>query len=113
MTTVTITYKAFSNNNDRPITSATIEVGYPFVYEYPYNANQTQQQDIKLCDVLYHQTNIYEGSLWNLLEPVLPTNRTHTALSVGDEVTITDTDNTRTYRCADIGWELLTEKVGA
>ena len=113
MTTITITYKAFSNNNDRPITSATISVGYPYVYEGVYSANQTPEQDIKLCDLLYHSTNIYQGRLWELLEPKLPANRTHTALSVGDEVTFFDGNTKRTYKCADFGWETITEKVGA
>ena len=110
MTTVTITYKAFSNNNNnRPITTATIEVGYPYVYEGVYSANQTTEQDTKLCDLLYHATNTQQGRLWELLENVLPTNRTHTSLSVGDEVTLTGADTTRTYRCADVGWtELVT-----
>ena len=69
------------------------------------------------CDVLYEITNLQDDVydftrnktkqlLWNLLKPLLPDNRTHTSLSVGDEITI----GTNTYRCADIGWELLDTK---
>lgn len=92
---ITITYKAFSNN-ERPITSATIEINGMFI-----EPNQYEQ----LCDLLFHETNLQQGSLWNKLQPVLPANRTHTSLSVGDEITI----NTYTFRCADVGWELLTK----
>jgi hypothetical protein len=103
---ITITWKAFSNNTfatKQGITSATIELNGMFVDE---------NRETQLCDLIFHETNLYEGSLWNRLEPVLPANRTHTALSVGDEIAITNGDTTRTYRCAYVGWELL-EKVGA
>ena len=101
---ITITYKAFSNN-ERPITSATIEIPTEINV---WNANGW-------CDFIYEithlQDEIYDFTrnstkllLWNLLKPLLPANRTHTSLSVGDEITI----NNNTYRCADVGWELLT-----
>ena len=103
-TTITITYKAFSNN-ERPITSATLEIPTDIdVWNYE-----------GWLDVIYEVTNlqseIYDFTrnatklqLWNLLQPLLPANRTHTSLSVGDEVTI----NNNTYRCDNIGWQLLT-----
>ena len=103
MTTATITYKAFTNN-ERPITSFTIQI--------PTDINVWS--DAGLLDVLYEVTNlqseIYDFTrnktklhLWNVIQPLLPTNRTHTSLCVNDEVTI----NNNTYRCADIGWEYL------
>ena len=103
-TTITITYKAFSNN-ERPITSATLEI--------PSDINVWN--DRGWLDVIYEVTNlqseIYDFTrnatkltIWNLLKPLLPANRTHTSLSIGDEVTI----NNDTYRCEDIGWQLLT-----
>ena len=106
---ITITYKAFSNN-ERPITSATLEL----------SNDLDVFTDTGWCDFLYEVTNlqdeIYDFTrnetklfVWNLLKPLLPANRTHTSLSVGDEITI----NENTYRCADVGfwgWELL-EKV--
>jgi hypothetical protein len=92
---ITITYKAFSNEtNNRPITSATIEINGMFVEPNRYE---------QLCDLLFQETNLQQGSLWNKLQPVLPANRTHTSLSVGDEITI----NNNTYLCSDFGWELL------
>lgn len=105
-TTITITYKAFSNN-ERPITSATIEI--------PNDVDVWNENG--WCELLYELTNLQDDiydftrnktklMLWNLIKPLLPANRTHTSLSVGDEVTI----NNNTYKCADIGWELL-EKV--
>lgn len=82
MSQVTITWKAFGD-----ATSATFDV--------PDNGDA-----IDICDMLFRQTNLYEGYAWNILEPLLPENRTHTALSVGDEITV----NGVTYRCEPIGW---------
>ena len=95
--TLTITWKAFSNPEllNRPITSATFDLDY----------DTAEVSDEKACDILFHQTNVYDGNVWRIIEPLLSDNRTHTALSVGDEITI----NENTYRCADVGWELLTK----
>ena len=98
MTTITITWKAFSTEeNNRPITSASVDVYY----------NAEVISHTQVCDIVFEQTNLYTGSLWNKLEPVLPANRTHTALSIGDEVTITNGDTSFTYRCSAFGWKQL------
>jgi hypothetical protein len=103
---ITITWKAFENftipatQHRQSVTSATIELNGMFV-------DESREKD--LCDILYQETNLWQGSLWNKLQPVLPALRTHTSLSIGDEVAITNGDVTRTYRCVDIGWELLTK----
>lgn len=57
--------------------------------------------DLELRNQIFQDTNLYSGKIWEIIEPKLPANRTHTALSVGDEVRIDDT----IYRCAEIGWE--------
>jgi len=59
--------------------------------------------DKYLLEDLFKQTNWYEGNIWDIIEPVLPADRTHTALSVGDEVEI----DGLVYRCAEFGWEYL------
>ena len=103
MATVTITWKAFSNN-ERPITSANVFI--------PSEINVWNE--LGLCELLYEVTNLqdeiydFTGNktklfIWNLLQPLLPANRTHTSLSIGDEITI----NENTYRCADVGWKQL------
>ena len=58
--------------------------------------------DLELCELLFCETNLYEGALWDAMEPHLPPARSHTALSVGDTVTIDD----RVYRCEPVGWAL-------
>jgi hypothetical protein len=97
-TTITITYKAFSNYTPtRPVTSATFDF-----------LSHTDITDSALCETIFHETNVYDGYLWrNYIEPALPENRTHTALSVGDEITITNGDDSRTYACMDIGFMQL------
>lgn len=96
MTTITITWKAFANSLSlsEKVTSATIET------------NRIQGDGIAIAEAVFRDTNLYQGVLWDLLEPLLPENRTHTALSVGDEVTVNGT----TFQCASIGWVELFEK---
>lgn len=97
-TNVTITWKAFGNQPERKreITSASFELPNDF---------GNPKYGTEICDHIFQDTNLYCGFYWNLIEPVLPWNRTHTALSVGDEITI----DSITYRVADVGFE----KVGA
>jgi hypothetical protein len=89
MKTITITWKAFGNP-----TSATIEWDYP----------DTGLHSITVCEQVYEATNLYRGALWDALEPHLPENRTHTALSVGDEVEIV---GFLTHRCEPAGWSIV------
>lgn len=84
MKLVTITWKAFGKPTD-----ATIML--------------EDMADLAICEELFKATNIYSGWLWDALQRNIPTNRTHTALSVGDEVTIDGT----IYRCAPIGWDVV------
>ena len=62
---------------------------------------ESDKDDLTLCELLYRNTNLYQGELWDRIEPLLPETRHHTALSVGDEVTIDGI----TYVCADFGWK--------
>jgi len=102
---IKITWKAFGNQAQRGrfISSVT--------FELPMNcANDTAEYG--LLNTLYEQTNMYAGNLWTKkIEPLLVSNRTHTALSVGDEIEITndETNTTRVYVCAPIGWRLERE----
>jgi hypothetical protein len=100
MSTITVTWKAFNNNDPKrlqdfadqgrnPVTSRTIEVDDTLGMSHSY-----------ICEMLFRDTNTYQGPLWDALQP-LPRERTHTAMSVGDEVII----NKITYRCADFGFE--------
>jgi hypothetical protein len=94
MATIIITWKSFTE----PTQSASATISFD------YNAEVFTHRQI--CDIVFEQTNLYQGALWNVLEPALPANRSHTALSVGDEVTIFNHNNGFTYRCAHFGWEL-------
>ena len=103
-TTMTITYKAFSNN-ERPITSATFEIPTDIdVWNYEGWLDVIYEVTNLQSEIYDFTRNVTKLQLWNLLQPLLPANRTHTSLSVGDEVTI----NNNTYRCDNIGWQLLT-----
>jgi hypothetical protein len=86
--TVKVTYKAFGNPK-------TIDVIVPdVVAKYV-----TPQQ---FCEQIYKQTNTYNGPLY---EQIIEKGegRTHTSLSVGDEIEI----NGQVYICADFGFEKI------
>jgi hypothetical protein len=64
--------------------------------------------DTEILELLFEQTNLYAGDVWSkYFEDKMPENRSHTALSVGDKVTIKRDGDESTYVCQDLGWELL------
>lgn len=75
------------------LTSVTVDLDPP--------AGTAGSGDTALLEALFHATNMAEGLYWQVLEPVLPPDRTHTSLSVGDYVAVED----RVYRCAFFGWD--------
>lgn len=80
--TITITWRAFSNvNPESDPTSLT------FTY-------YTAEPDLELCERIFQETNLYQGSIWDRIEKDLPADRSHTALSVvfdtGDRIQIDD-----------------------
>jgi hypothetical protein len=66
---------------------------------------ETVSDDLAFCELVFAETNCYQGELWDRIQPLLPDTRTHTALSVGDLVRIDD----RVYKCASIGFKLIEE----
>lgn len=59
--------------------------------------------DMAALEALFEATNLYSGPLWErMVQQGMPPRRHHTALSVGDEVTL----HGKTWRCTPIGWEV-------
>ena len=56
--------------------------------------------DEQICEQVFHQTNIYAGPIWDAIQPKMSETRTHTAISIGDEVVI----DGRAYTVADCGF---------
>jgi len=54
----------------------------------------------EICEVIFADTNCYQGYIWGKIEPKMSPTRTHTAISVGDEIVI----DGREYICADFGF---------
>jgi hypothetical protein len=111
MTKIKITWKAFGDIAERGRFISSVEVELVQV--------QQVSDDLRICEVIYKVTNLQgeladfgaslaEINLWETIESKLSPTRTHTALSVGDEVEI----DGRAYICADLGFKLL-EKAGA
>ena len=95
MSKVKITWKAFGSKPEqgRYITSVEFET------EFAITAENRDQ----FFNVVYQQTNLYSGNLWNIIEPKLSEFRTHTALSIGDEIKI----DGQVYICSDFGFEKI------
>ena len=115
-TQITITWQAFGNRPEanRYISSATLEL----------DGVWNQISNNVLLDSIYSATNLKSEladfgyaplliSLWNEIEKILPANRTHTSLSVGDKIQINRTaasianQDGATYKVADAGFELV------
>lgn len=85
MNSVTVTWKAF---------------GKP---TYTVIMIEDEMTDLEICEGLFEATNLRDGRLWDALQYRIPADRTHTALSVGDEIDVNGT----VYRCAPIGWDIV------
>jgi hypothetical protein len=68
-----------------------------------FNLDLSPLEPKQFLEALFEATNIYGGKLWDYLEPMLPAGRSHTALSVGDRVSLDGV----TYKCEAVGWEIL------
>lgn len=97
---VTITYKAFAS---------VLRDGYEVTSVVVDWAGGAGLDDSQVCEAVFHATNTYSGKLWELIKPHLSPRRTHTALSVGDEVHV----NGITYRCEPVGWEAVAVDISA
>jgi hypothetical protein len=95
MSKVTIYWKAFGDKPKQGKFVSSVEFETEFKIE---------EWDIdQFLDVVYSVTNRYSGNLWEIIEPKLSPNRTHTALSVGDEIKVDD----QVYIVADFGFEKI------
>ena len=122
MSQITITWKAFGNRPEanRFVTSATVELTGKFA---------TEIKDPTLLNVIYDATNLKSEladfgfpstyiELWNSIEKVLPANRTHTSLSIGDTVqinrsaTAVELQDGPVYLVSDCGF-VMVEKANA
>lgn len=105
MTTIAITYKAFKDvarEGTKGETTGRVDVQLPDV------------NDEAILDMIYKVTNLqsellefgasaYEIKLWEQIKEALPVDRTHTSLSVGDEIQIAD----RLYSIEQVGFKQL------
>jgi len=98
---VKITWKAFGNK---------VEQGR-FVSSVEFDIYDTNPSHEVLLNAIYKATNLkseladfganaFEIYLWNVIEARLAEDRTHTSLSIGDEIEI----DGQVYVCSDFGW---------
>ena len=105
MTTIKLTYKAFGNIPERGKEITSVE----------FDVETGTTLDLDLMNVIYEATNLQDelyqfgGSnsvaflLWKMIEPLLSPKRTHTSLSVGDEIQI----GARAYEITHDGFRLV------
>lgn len=78
-----------------------------FTFELDPEKYKGISDDSDLCERLFKETNLYQGDIWYSIAEDIPDNRSHTALSVGDEITIKRGDGEAiTYSCADLGFKV-------
>lgn len=116
MVQIKITWKAFGDRPEanRFISSATLELdGFYGVCSNDLLLNSVYKVTNLQSDLAEFGGAPAELALWNSIKAVLPINRTHTSLSVGDEIQINRTEASianqdgPTYRIANIGWEMV------
>ena len=101
---VKVTWKAFGNKIEQGRFVSSVEFD---ILDYKIPADKYGL----LLNAIYKATNLqsdleefgataFEIYLWKVIEARLASDRTHTSLSVGDEIEIEG----QTYVCADIGW---------
>ena len=91
---IKITWKAFGDKPEQGRFVSSVEVETEFLETVT---------DKQICEIVHADTNLYQGYIWQLVHPLLSETRTHTSISVGDEVEI----NGRVYICADFGFEKI------
>jgi hypothetical protein len=98
---IKVTWKAFGNRIEqgRYVSSVDFELldtnpSHEVLLNAIYKATNLQDE---LADFGAKALDIY---LWKVIEPRLASDRTHTSLSIGDEIEI----DGQVYVCADIGW---------
>lgn len=73
-------------------------------FEVPTDHYELEEDDMVWLEYLFECTNLYQGAIWkHFLDGKMPEERSHTALSVGDEVVLDD----RAYRCEIVGWKSI------
>jgi len=95
MSKVVITWKAFGDKPEQGKFVSSVE----FETEFKIAEADVDQ----FLNVVYRVTNLYSGNLWDIIQPKLSETRTHTALSIGDEVEI----DGQVYIVADFGFEKI------
>ena len=95
MSKVKVTWKAFG---DKPKIGRSIS-SVEFETEFKIAEADVDQ----FLNVVYRTTNTYSGNLWQIIEPLLSKTRTHTSISIGDEIEI----DGQVYICADFGFEKI------
>ncbi len=112
MSKIVITYKAFGDapESGRVVSSVSFEITREIADYCGISKDIAADNHHNFCELVFHDTNTYSGRLWFFLEDKLELqapNRTHTALSVGDEIAIDD----KTYRCENVGWSQVEKAV--
>lgn len=95
---ITIKWTAFKDSKNLLIKNGRIG-NAEMTFVFP---TATPVADEIVLDYLFECTNLYQGRVWkDHLEDKMPANRSHTALSVGDQIVL----DGREYTCEFVGWK--------
>lgn len=68
--------------------------------EVPLPACFVPNDHIEIAEAIFRDLNLQQGPFWDRVKDILPADRTHTSLSVGDSIRI----DSRVYTCERVGW---------
>ena len=88
---IKISWKAFGDKPEIGRYASTVEIEMPEVVG-KFASNK------QICEQIFHQTNTYSGPIWDAIKPKMAETRTHTSISIGDEIDI----DGQVYICADV-----------
>ena len=88
---IKISWKAFGDKPEIGRYASSVEIEMPEVVGKFVSNKQ-------ICEQIFHQTNTYSGPIWDVIQPKMSETRTHTSISIGDEIEI----DGQVYICADV-----------
>lgn len=108
MSNIKVTWKAFGDRPELGKFISSVEFETPLEHNEEDLLGEIIVQQ-NFCEKLFAQTNLYSGNFWDIIEPLLSKSRTHTSLSVGDEIEIVcpSCPAPIIYKVADCGFETV------
>lgn len=57
-------------------------------FDFTMPSGTALETDLDICEAIFRQTHGQDGELWAVIRSALPEGRSHSSLSLGDEVSV-------------------------